>query len=195
MCLAKDETGALVDLVAQVADRCADRCWADLGLSASDARNQGAGRHEADGVGEERKRRAGELDQKTGRAGANDLRARAAELELTVAVDEVFALDELREIGAGSDVEEYGEQAAEEGDHIELLKGEAVGPVGQRDGSQRGRPRVVGDDEQPAPVGDAVHDRARGKPDEQEWKELGATEDADLKRTRVEDGDRDQRQR
>ena len=60
------------------------------------------------------------MDEQTAEPRAADLRSRAADLELRVAVDEPLALDERRQIRLIGDVEEDGERAGEEADDVEL---------------------------------------------------------------------------
>ena len=58
--------------------------------------------------------------RKTGKARTEPLRGRPRELELRVAVDELVALDERRQVALVGDVEEDREAAVREDDDVEL---------------------------------------------------------------------------
>ena len=63
---------------------------------------------EADRVGEDRDRSGQDRDEHAGEPGPADVRGRAADLELRVAVDDLLSPDERREVRLVRDVEEDG---------------------------------------------------------------------------------------
>ncbi len=66
----------------------------------ADAGDQRSGGEEAESVGNERCGGRRQLDQRAGEARAGDLRARPAQLELAIAVDQQPALDQTRKVRA-----------------------------------------------------------------------------------------------
>ena len=123
-----------------------------------------------------------------------DLRGGAADLELRVAVDDLVALDERREVRLVRDVEEDRADADEEPDDVELAEREDVGDVRDRDRrEERGASEVAGDEDRASP--EPVDPDAGRQREEQEREELDGSERGDLERAGVEDEDRDERQR
>ena len=95
---------------------------------------------EAECVDEHGVGRREDLDEDAAEAGPADLRGRAADLELRVAVDDLLALDERRQVRLVRDVEEDLERADEEADDEQLRRASAR-PRSTRSGRSRGAPR------------------------------------------------------
>ena len=149
---------------------------------------------EADRVDEDRVWGCEELDEATAHARAADLSRRAADLELRVALDDLVALDERRDVRHVRDVEEDGADPDEEPDDEELSQRQDVGDVRDRDRrEQRSAPEVARDEDRSArqPVDP---DTCR-KREEDERQELDDAERRDLERGRVEHEQRGKRER
>src|SRR5207248_7319443 len=106
--------------------------WRRL-LVLADAEDEEGGADEADGVEGDRGRCPERVDDDAGEARAAELRRGATDLEFRVAVDQLSALDERREVRLVRDVEEDGRDADEEADAVELPDRQVAEPVGDRD--------------------------------------------------------------
>ena len=160
---------------------------------ADDADEQGRP-DEARRVDEDRVRGGRQADDHAAESRPADLRSRAADLELRVAVDQLLPVDERREIGLVRDVEEDGQRADGEADGIELPDRQCAEPVRQRHRRERRRANEVGEDEDrlaPQPV----DPDARREREEQEGQEVDGVQGGDLERARVQDDDRRERDR
>ena len=97
------------------------RTGAHGSLALADVEDEERGADEADGVERERGRGLrGSRSAIPARPGPPSLRGGAADLELRVAVDELLALDERRQVRLVRDVEEDGRDADEEADAVQL---------------------------------------------------------------------------
>jgi hypothetical protein len=106
------------------------------------------GRHdEAERVEEDRERRADEADQDARQPWPGDLRRGARDLELRVALDELVALDERRQVALVGDVEEDGQAAGDEADDVQLPDRQCVEGECDRDRDEGGGAAKVADDE------------------------------------------------
>jgi len=128
------------------------------------------------------------------RPGPCDLRARPAELELRVPLDELLFGDERREIGLVCDVEEDGERAGDKADDVELPDRHVPDDRGERDGAEGECPPDVRGDEDRPPC-EPVDPNARRQREEEEGQHLDRPEEGDTERGRIERDDGDERER
>ena len=149
------------------------------GLTATNETDEERGSKVAQRVEGDRERRADELDEEAGDGRPGDRRGRARELELRVALDQLVALDDARQVRLVGDVEEDLERARQEGDNVDLDEREPVAEEGDRDGCQERRARDVGTDEdRPAPH--PIDPHARRQREEDPRQEADDAEDAEL---------------
>ena len=151
-------------------------------------------RHEvADRVDHHRERRLQHPDQEARDARAQDLGRGLGDLELGVALDELVALHDRRQVALPRDVEEHREAAVGEADDVQLPDGQGVEVERDRDGRDRDRPAEVADD-QDRPPAQPVDPDPRRQAEQDERQELDRRQEAELERRDVEDRRRDQRQ-
>ena len=131
-------------------------------------------------------------DQEAGDARTGDLGGRAADLELRVALEDVLAVDQRRQVRLVGDVEEDGQAAVDEADQVQLPDGQRAEGGGDRDRQQRGRPAQVADD-QDRPPAHAVDPHAGGQADQDERQELDRRQQAEFERGDVQDQGGDER--
>ena len=148
---------------------------------------------EADRVDEDRGRRLQPTDQDAGETWTSELSTRAADLELRVAVDDLFSLDERRQVRLVRDVEEDRGDADAEADPVHLPDRQRIEKVSNRDGREQQRPRSVTGDENRAPR-QAVDPDAGRQADEEKRQKLGRRQRGDLERARINDIDGRERQ-
>ena len=125
---------------------------------------------------------------------AREVRSRAADLELRVALHELLPVDQRGEVRLIRDVEEDREAAREEADDVELPQRDRVERVRDRDAEKQQAARHIGGDQNRAPRQAVDPDTCR-KRQEEERRELDRPERRHLERARVEDQDRDERDR
>ena len=159
-----------------------------------DAPDQECRADEADRVGGDRRRRADRLHEDAAHSRPGELRARPADLQPRVAVDDLVVLDEGGQDRLVRDVEEDREAARDEHDDEQLRVGERVERVRQRHRSECDRAPEVGEDED-GPAREPIDDRAGRQAEQHERRELHGRERADRERRRMEHGDRDERER
>ena len=133
-------------------------------------------------------------DEHAGDSRPCERRGRAADLELRVAVHELFPGDERRQVRLVRDVEEHGQRADGEADDVELPDRQRVKGVEERDRRERQPAADVRDDEDRA-APQAVDPDARRQREEQERQELGHSDGRHLERAGIEDEDRGERDR
>ena len=105
---------------------------------------QEQGRHEvAERVDDHRERRPEEADQDPRHARPQDLRRAARDLQLRVAVDELVALDDARQVALVGHVEEHGQDAGDEADDVQLPDRQGIEVERHRDRRDRHRPAEV----------------------------------------------------
>ena len=151
-------------------------------------------KNEAHGIDDHRDGCTNELHQRSRQPRSRDLRATSAHLEFRVAVAELIAIDERRQVRLVRDVEEHREHTRDEHHDEQLAKREPSEPPREGDRCQRDRaPDVAGHEDRPA--ADAVDNDAGREAEEQERGELDGAERADREGARVERLDREQRQR
>ena len=114
-------------------------------------------------------------------AGPGELGARARDLELRVAVDELVARHERRQVRLVGDVEEHRQHADDEADDVELPDRQRVEGVRERDRREQRRAPEVADDED-RPPRQAVDPDAGREAEEDERREL---DDAEQRRPRT----------
>ena len=123
-----------------------------------------------------------------------DERRRAARLELRVAVDDLVAVDDGRQVGLVRDVEEDRGAAIDEPDDVELPDREPIERECDQERQQRdGADEVTGDHDRTAPH--AVDPDTRGQAQQDERQELDRREQAELERRHIQRRRRDQGQR
>ena len=151
---------------------------------------------ERDGVERHRDRRPQDPDQDAGQPRPDHLGGRPADLELRVALLELVAGDDGREVALVGDVEEDGQDADGEADDVELDDGQDAEQERERDGRQgEGSPQVAGDHHRAA--SQPVDPHACREPDQEERQEVDDVEEGDLEGGRLQDvdGDEGDRQR
>ena len=159
----------------------------------ADAQHEKARTDEAQSVGEDRPRRCQDLDERSAEPRSRYLRCGAADLELRVALDDLLALDERRQVRLVRDVEEDLEHADQEPDDEKLGEREDIGDVRERDRQQEQRASEVADDED-RPSGKSVDPHPGGEREDDEGKEFDRPQHRDLEGARVQHQDRHQRQ-
>ena len=123
-------------------------------------------------------------DQHARPARPGDLRHRDGELELRVAVDELLAVDERREVRLIRDVEEDGADPDHELEDEQVPEAQGVGRPEDRDEREQHRAgRVAGDEDRPA--AQAVDPDAGGQREEDERQEAEHAEQRELDRRGV----------
>ncbi len=162
-------------------------------LGPPDEEHEQRGSQVAERVHEDRDRRTQPLDEEAGDGRAHEPRARPADLELRIALDEILAADERRQVALVGDVEEDREAPGDEPDDVELPDRERAEHVRDRDGSEGHRASEVARDED-GPAAETVHPDPGRQPEEDEREELERAEEGDLERGRVEQDDRRERQ-
>ena len=156
------------------------------GLTATNETDEQRGSKVAQRVERDRERRADELDEEAGDGRPGDRRGRARELELRVALDQLVALDDARQVRLVGDIEEDLERARQEGDNVDLDEREPVAEEGDRDGCQERRARDVGTDED-GPAPHPIDPHARRQREEDPRQEADDAEDAELEGISVQD--------
>ena len=156
------------------------------GLTATNEADEERGAKVAQRVEGDRERRADELDEEAGDGRPGDRRGRARELELRVALDQLVALDDARQVRLVGDVEEDLERARQEGDDVDLDEREPAAEEGDRDGCQEHRARDVGADEDRPPP-HPIDPHARRQREEDPGQEADDAQDAELEGLGAED--------
>jgi len=118
----------------------------------------------------------------------------AADLELRVPFDDLVAIDERREVRLIGDVEEDLEDPDQEADDEELLEGQRIRDVRDRDRDEQRSAPEVADDQDRSP-GQTVDPDTGGQGEQDERQELDRRERRDLERARIEHENRDERER
>ena len=126
--------------------------------------------------------------------GPVDLRGRAADLELRVAVDDLVAIDERREVGLYATSKNTWQMPTRKPTDVELPRASEHPRVGDRDRREERCAREVADDEDRPPT-ETVDPDARRQGEDDEREEVERAEDSDLERARVEHDDRDEAER
>src|SRR4051794_15007581 len=136
---------------------------------------------------------AEQADEDARDAGTQDLRRRLRDLQLGVALHQLVALDDGREVALPRDVEEHRQAAVDEAHDVQLPDRQHVEVERDRDRGDGDRPPdVARDEDRPSPQ--AVDPHAGRQAEEDERQELVRGQKADLERGNVEDGRRDERQ-
>src|SRR6266511_6169991 len=148
----------------------------------------------AESVDEDRHRSGQPADQETRESRTCNLRARTADFEFRVSLDQLTTLDQGWKIRLVCDVEEHGERPDQEANDVELADRQSVEAVSDRDRGEQRSPAYVGDDEDRAPR-QSVDPHSGRQADQEKGHELDDTERRDLERARIEDDDRRQRKR
>ena len=130
---------------------------------------------EAHGVREDRQRRRHQADQPAAEGRTGALRDRPRRLELAVAVDELVALDERRQVRLVRHVEEDRQRPDHEADHVHLPHRQDAERVRDRDRREHGRPTEVAGDED-GPATEPIDPGAGGQAEQDERQELDRAE-------------------
>ena len=151
--------------------------------------HRGQERHRVDGDGD---RGGHELHQCAGNARARDLRHRATHLQLAVALDQVVAVDQRRQVRLVGDVEEHREDAGQQAHQVELLDAQRAEQGGDRNRAEQERAAEVGED-QDGSAPQTVDPDAGEQAEQQERREFEGAQQPHLARRRVEHQRRRQR--
>ena len=168
----------------------------DLGpwLLLADSEDEESRGQEADGVDEDGVRGREDLDEDAAEPWPADLRRRASDFELRVPLDDLRAVDEGGQVRLIGDVEEDLEGPDEEPDDEELAECQRIREVGDRNRHEECSTREVADDQDRTPR-QTVDPHACRQREEDERQELDGRERSDLEGARVENQDRDERER
>ena len=107
-----------------------------VGLTASDPGHEAGRGKEADGVRDDGERRADDPDEPTAEGRAGGLGDGPADLQLGVALQDLVALQEARQVAHVGHVEEDGQHPVHEADHVQLLDGQDAQLPGDGDRAQ-----------------------------------------------------------
>jgi len=120
-------------------------------LGSLDPQDEDGRSDKADRIEEDRVWGRNGSDERARKSWSGELRARAADLQLRVALDEALPLHQRGQERLVRDVEEHRADADEESDGIELPDGQRVEGVGDRDRAQRQSAAEVAEDEDRLP--------------------------------------------
>jgi len=149
---------------------------------------------ERDRVEEDRDRRGDDPDEVAGDARPSDLRGRLADLELRVALDELVALDDRRQVALVGDIEEHRQRSRDEGHDIELPDRQGAEQVGDRDRDEGEGPAQVARDHDRA-AAEAIDPRPGRQREQDERQELDRAEQREREWLDLEDERRGERDR
>lgn len=141
------EAQAFGDLLAQVP-------FCDVGpfLALTDGVEAQRRPGEADGRGDQREGRGDQLHQVAADARPAELGDGADHLQCGVALHELLAADQVRQVALVRDIEKDGEDAQDHGYSVQQVDRQHVEPPGQRHAGQRQRASPVADDHHVAPA-------------------------------------------
>ena len=148
----------------------------------------------ADRVREDRVGRVEQTNEESAEARAADLRRRAADLELRVALHELVSRDERRQVRLVRDVEEDRQRSGDEADDVELRERDVTDEGGERNRPERRRASEIRENHD-RPARQPVDPDAGREGEDQKRQEVDRRERRDLERRRVQDEHRHEWQR
>ena len=160
----------------------------------ADRQDQASRTEVADGIDKDCHGRGEEPDDPTAERLAKDLGRRLADLQLGIALDELVALQDRRQVGLIGDVEEDRHQPVHEPDDVQLPDRQAAQRIGDRDRHEHRGTTEVADDKDP-PFREAIDPHARRQREQEEGQELDRRQQADFAGRRVQQHGRDERDR
>lgn len=160
----------------------------------ADRGREEAGHGHSGGTRQERRRSPHQTDQGTRHRRAADAGHRADRRELRVALHELVASHQMRQVADVCDVEEHGQYPVQQGHGVQQPDAEQVGPPGERDRQEGRRAQEVAAD-QHGPLPHPVDPCPGREPDQQRARRGRRGQQADLELVGVQGRDRHQRQR